>query len=51
MPTGDYDEGARKLFDALFERVADICGADVTLADGDERFEAYLATEDGSPGI
>ena len=23
----DYDEGARKLFDALFERVADICGA------------------------
>ena len=44
----DYDAGARKLFDALFERVADICGADVSLADGDKRFEAYLATEDGS---
>ena len=44
----DYDEGARKLFDALFERVADICGADVTLADGDARFAAWLETEDGA---
>lgn len=45
---GDYDEGARKLFDALFERVADICGADVTLSQGDARFEAWLETEDGA---
>lgn len=44
----DYDEGARKLFDALFERVADICGADVTLSQGDARFEAWLETEDGA---
>ena len=44
----DYDEGVRKLFDALFERVADICGADVTLADGDARFAAWLETEDGA---
>ncbi len=44
----DYDEGVRKLFDALFERVADICGANVTLADGDARFAAWLETEDGA---
>ena len=43
----DYDAGARKLFDALFERIADICGADVTLEDGDARFEAWLETEQG----
>ena len=44
----DYDAGARKFFDALFERIADICSADVTLADGDALFEAWLETEDGA---
>ena len=44
----DYDAGARKLFDALFERIAEICDANVTLAEGDARFEAYLATDDGA---
>ena len=44
----DYNAGARKFFDVLFERIADICGADVTLADGDARFEAWLNTEDGA---
>ena len=44
----DYDAGARKFFDVLFERIADICGADVTLADGDARFKAWLNTEDGA---
>ena len=44
----DYDAGARKFFDVLFERIADICGADVALADGDARFEAWLNTEDGA---
>ena len=46
----DYDAGARKFFDVLFERIADICGADVALADGDARFEAWLNTEDGAAG-
>ena len=40
--------GRTQFFDALFERIADICGADVTLADGDARFEAWLNTEDGA---
>ena len=44
----DYDAGARKFFDVLFERIADICGADVTLADGDARFKGWLETEDGA---
>ena len=42
----DYDAGARKFFDVLFERIADICGADVTLAEGDARFQAWVESED-----
>ncbi|NLF28464.1 MAG: TPM domain-containing protein [Clostridiales bacterium] len=43
----DYDEGARKFFDALFEKIADISGSDATLEEGDERFKAFLRTEEG----
>ena len=45
---GNYDAGVRKLFDALFERIAEICDANVTLAEGDARFEAFLETEAGA---
>ena len=38
----NYDEGVRKLYDALFEKIAQICDADVTLSEGDAQFEAYL---------
>jgi uncharacterized protein len=43
----DYDEGARKFFDALFEKIAEISGSDATLEEGDERFKAFLRTAEG----
>lgn len=48
--TADYDTGTKKLFDALFVKIAKICGADVTLQDGDRRFNAFLSENGMSAG-
>ena len=45
---GDYESGVLKLFDALFEKIAEICEADVTLADGEKLYAQYLESLEDS---
>ena len=41
---GRYDEGARKFFEAVFERVADYYNLNLTPADGVAAYESYMAS-------
>lgn len=41
---GDYDSGVDKVFRQLFPMLADVCGSDVTVADGVAAYEDYIAT-------
>ena len=45
---GDYESGVLKLFDALFEKIAEICEADVTLSDGERLYAQYLESLENS---
>lgn len=44
----DYDKGARKFFEAVFEKIADYYNADVSIRDGQEAYEAYVASAAGN---
>lgn len=39
---GDYDSGVDKVFRQLFPMLADVCGSDVTVADGIAAYEDYI---------
>ena len=39
---GDYDSGVDKVFRQLFPMLADVCGSNVTIADGIAAYEDYL---------
>lgn len=41
---GDYDAGARKYFEAVFERIAQYYNLDLTVADGRQNYETYMRT-------
>ena len=42
---GNYDEGARKFFEAVFTRVAQFYNLSITPQDGVKAYEAYLASD------
>ena len=44
----NYEAGVKKLFEAVFERIADTYNAEVTPADGVAAYQAYLAENAGA---
>lgn len=40
---GDYDSGAKTLFEAVFQRIADIYNVNVTVDDGIKAYDAYAS--------
>ena len=46
-----YEEGVRKFFEAVFERIAVTYNADVTAADGVAAYRDYVAQERGDDGF
>lgn len=45
---GDYDEGAKKFFEAAFEEIADALNVNVTVQQGKADYEVYLREEAAS---
>ena len=44
----DYDEGARKFFEAVFDKVSDYYDAGVSVKDGEKAYEAYVSSANSS---
>lgn len=47
----DYEDGVRKFFEAVFERVATTYNADVTTAEGIAEYKKYVAQNSASDGF
>ncbi|MBR6221600.1 MAG: TPM domain-containing protein [Clostridia bacterium] len=45
-----YEAGVKKFFEAVFQRIADTYGADVTVADGIAAYEDYVAQNSAAQG-
>lgn len=48
---GDYDAGARKFFEAVYERIADYYNLTITPQDGVEAYQAYLNSGEAASGF
>ena len=46
-----YEEGVRKFYEAVFERIATTYGADVTAAQGIEAYRDYIAKSEANSGF
>ena len=47
----DYDTGAKKFFEAVFERISTIYNADITIDDGIAAYESYVGSNSGSDSV
>lgn len=48
---GDYDAGAKTLFEAVFQRIADIYNVNVTVDDGIKAYNAYASGDNASTAV
>lgn len=47
----DYDEGARRFFEAVFDKISDYYNAGVSVSDGERAYEAYIASAQNRSGF